>query len=122
MFWAVRGAWKRAAGQSARLCQRDDLVHLPPSYAGLDRGRHLMLTSQMCECLEEVQWATCVVCRRTWLICHLTLNSLTRSRASGRLRLRGSTRVPASSRGPGREPPWNNRAWRPRRRLRPGVA
>ena len=55
------GSWKRAADLSARLCQHDDPIHLPPSYAGLDQEANLRLTSEMCGCLEEVQWATCVV-------------------------------------------------------------
>ena len=29
--------WKRAAEQSARLCQRDGPEQLPPCYAGLDQ-------------------------------------------------------------------------------------
>ena len=58
--------WKRAAEQSARLCQRDGPEHLPPCYAGLDQEPARRLTSEMCGCLEEVQWATCVVCWRAW--------------------------------------------------------
>ena len=60
------GTWKRAAAQSARLCQHDGPSHLPPSYAALDQEPQRRLTSQMCGCLAEVQWATCVVCWRAW--------------------------------------------------------
>ena len=60
------GTWKRAADLSARLCQHEGPSQLPPSYAGLDQEIPLRLTSQMCGCLEEVQWATCVVCWRAW--------------------------------------------------------
>ena len=66
MFRVGGGTWKRAADLSARLCQHDGPSQLPPSYAGLDQETHLRLTSQMCGCLEEVQWATCVVCWRAW--------------------------------------------------------
>ncbi|CAK0889497.1 unnamed protein product [Prorocentrum cordatum] len=59
-------AWKQAAEQSARLCQRDGPEHSPPSYAGLDQEPARRLTSEMCGRLEEVQWATCVVCWRAW--------------------------------------------------------
>ena len=60
------GSWKRTAEESARLCQQDGPSHLPPCYAGLDQEHQRRLTSQMCGCLEDVQWATCVVCWRAW--------------------------------------------------------
>ena len=61
-----QGSWKRTAEESARLCQQDGPGHLPPCYAGLDQEHQRALTSQMCGCLEDVQWATCVVCWRAW--------------------------------------------------------
>ena len=60
------GRWKRTADESARLCQQDGPSHLPPCYAGLDQEHQRRLTSEMCGCLEDVQWATCVVCWRAW--------------------------------------------------------
>ena len=60
------GSWKRTADESARLCQQDGPSHLPPCYAGLHQEHQRRLTSEMCGCLEEVQWATCVVCWRAW--------------------------------------------------------
>ena len=56
------GSWKRTADESARLCQQDGPSHLPPCYAGLHQEHQRWLTSEMYGCLEEVQWATCVVC------------------------------------------------------------
>ncbi|CAK0867486.1 unnamed protein product [Prorocentrum cordatum] len=55
------GSWKRAAEESARLCQQDGPSHLPPCYAGLYQEPQRRLTSQMCGRLENAQWATCVV-------------------------------------------------------------
>ena len=60
------GSWKRTADESARLCQQDGPSHMPPCYAGLHQELQRKLTSEMCGCLEEVQWATCVVCWRAW--------------------------------------------------------
>ena len=60
------GAWKRASAQSALLRHRDGQSHLPPFCAALALEPQRMPRSQMCGCLEEVQWATCVVCWRAW--------------------------------------------------------
>jgi len=60
------GTWKRAAEQSARLCQRDGPTHLPPSYAALKMESARTFTSEMCGFLEQVVWTTCVACWRAW--------------------------------------------------------
>ena len=55
------GSWRRAAEQSARHCQRDGPGHLPPAYAALQHEADRRLTAEMSGCLEQVEWATCVV-------------------------------------------------------------
>ena len=60
------GTWKRAAEQSARLCQRDGPTHLPPSYTALNMVSARTFTSEMCGFLEQVAWTTCVACWRAW--------------------------------------------------------
>ncbi len=60
------GTWKRAAEESARLCQREGPACLPPSFAALNLASALNLTSEMCGCLEQVEWMTCVACWRAW--------------------------------------------------------
>ena len=60
------GAWRQTAQEVARFCQQTPLDYRHPVYASLNFPPCLSMALQMCECSEQAEFNTCVVCLRAW--------------------------------------------------------